>query len=273
VKNKLNFTKRDIIVVLGCVVFLLMNLGAVGSGGRRRAKEMVCLSNLHQWGHIWSMYCQDNDGYFCMESDEVGWPRGNWIIVLRPQWKTRTDILKCPMATKRLPTEESYGGPFRTYVIGIGGLSNQREEGSYGANCWIFNPRPGQTMIQQRPVEWNWKTPNVKGGNNIPVFGDTMLRGGGPFYQNGNPLSERIIPPEYNGQWIMAKNEMMHFCINRHNGAVNHLFMDWSVRKVGLKELWTLKWHREFRVNGFWTKAGGVQPSDWPQWMRNFKEY
>jgi len=66
---------------------------------------------------------------------------------------------------------------------------------------------------------------------------------------------------------------MMHFCIDRHNGSNNHLFMDWSVRKVALKELWTLKWHREFSTHGPWTRAGGVQPSDWPEWMRQFKEY
>jgi hypothetical protein len=49
--------------------------------------------------------------------------------------------------------------------------------------------------------------------------------------------------------------------------------MDWSVRKVGLKELWKLKWHRRFNINGPWTQAGGAQLSDWPQWMRKFKEH
>jgi prepilin-type processing-associated H-X9-DG protein len=62
-------------------------------------------------------------------------------------------------------------------------------------------------------------------------------------------------------------------CINRHDGFVNGLFLDWSVRKVGLKELWTLKWHRDFDTAGPWTKAGGVKPEDWPQWMRRFKDY
>jgi len=66
---------------------------------------------------------------------------------------------------------------------------------------------------------------------------------------------------------------MMHFVINRHDAFVNHLFMDWSVRKVGLKELWMLKWHREYDINGPWTKAGGVVLSDWPEWMRGFKDY
>jgi hypothetical protein len=46
-----------------------------------------------------------------------------------------------------------------------------------------------------------------------------------------------------------------------------------TVRKVGLKELWTLKWHRTFDTANAWTGAGGVQPGDWPEWMRSFKDY
>jgi len=63
------------------------------------------------------------------------------------------------------------------------------------------------------------------------------------------------------------------FYINRHNGSVNGLFLDWSVRKIGLKELWTLKWNKEFNTAGRWTRAGSVQPERWPEWMRNFKDY
>jgi hypothetical protein len=49
--------------------------------------------------------------------------------------------------------------------------------------------------------------------------------------------------------------------------------MDWSVRKIGLKELWTLKWHQNYNTAGLWTTAGGVGREDWPAWMRRFKEY
>ncbi|MHC4462073.1 MAG: hypothetical protein ACYS6W_13180 [Planctomycetota bacterium] len=41
--------------------------------------------------------------------------------------------------------------------------------------------------------------------------------------------------------------------------------MDWSVRKIGLKELWRLKWHRKWDTNG-WS-------GEWPEWMKNFKDY
>ncbi|MHC4354472.1 MAG: hypothetical protein ACYTE3_06020 [Planctomycetota bacterium] len=49
----------------------------------------------------------------------------------------------------------------------------------------------------------------------------------------------------------------------------------WTSRpeRVGLKELWTLKWYSEFDTAGPWTKAGGVQAEDWPRWMRKFKDY
>jgi len=215
------------------------------------------------------MYCQDNDGYFS-SGIGVGWNRGEWIICLRDEYETKTNILRCPMAVKRLPTEQEWGGPFNTYFMPVGGKGSigGGEEISYGGNNWIYHPPAGTTAIQSRPTEWNWRTPNTKGSSNAPILGDAMWRGGGP-YENGT----RGDPPEFQGQWLGYNREMMHFVINRHNGFINHVFMDWSVRKVGLKELWKLKWHKEYNINGPWTTAGGCVSSDWPSWMRSFKEY
>jgi len=61
--------------------------------------------------------------------------------------------------------------------------------------------------------------------------------------------------------------------MDRHQAHTNALFRDGSVRKVGVKELWTLKWHRRFDTAGPWTSAGGVRPGDWPEWMRKFQDY
>jgi len=62
-------------------------------------------------------------------------------------------------------------------------------------------------------------------------------------------------------------------CINRHQGAINVLFLDLSVAEIGLKGLWTLRWYLEFDTQDKWTKMGGVQPGDWPKWMRGFRDY
>ncbi len=80
-------------------------------------------------------------------------------------------------------------------------------------------------------------------------------------------------PPEIKDMAWQSTQHMRRICIDRHGGAINIAFLDWSARKIGLKELWTLKWHRSFDTEGPWTKAGGVRPDNWPDWMRNFKDY
>jgi prepilin-type processing-associated H-X9-DG protein len=87
----------------------------------------------------------------------------------------------------------------------------------------------------------------------------------GAYEADPPPESDAIPTADYERPWKS--------CINRHDGGVNCLFFDGSVRKVGLKELWTLKWHPNYDTAGPWTLAGGVLPSDWPEWMRKFKDY
>ena len=63
-----------------------------------------------------------------------------------------------------------------------------------------------------------------------------------------------LAPPSKEGSIFSFGMEC--FAINRHNGHINGLFLDWSVRKVGIKEPWTLKWHMQFNTANEWTKAG-----------------
>jgi hypothetical protein len=62
VKARFGLTKKDVVVILGCVVFLLMNLGAIGNRGRGRAQQLVCGSQLGKWGKAIFMHSEDNDG-------------------------------------------------------------------------------------------------------------------------------------------------------------------------------------------------------------------
>jgi prepilin-type N-terminal cleavage/methylation domain-containing protein len=276
------FTLIELLVVIAIIALLMAILMPALSRVKRQARSVTCLALLKQWGTIWSMYCDDNNGYF---SNGVirgaGWHRGEWVIGLRYLYRTKTNILQCPSAKKRRPDGSEWGNTYNTYWMPVGGNDSGSlggEEPSFGGSNWIYNPNPGVNAIQGRPADWNWRNKDVAGSNYIPIFADAMWRGGGPCYrtnENGSlsPNFNRITPAQYDGQWIGYGNEMMHFAINRHETGTNVLFMDFTARKVGLKELWKLKWHRKFPINGPWTAAGGVQPSDWPEWMKNFKEY
>ena len=87
-------------------------------------------------------------------------------------------------------------------------------------------------------------------------------------------IADRMLSCESDiADWGSGDSEIKRFCLARHEGTVNVTFFDFSLRKIGVKELWTLKWHRKFNTAGPWTKAGGIRPEDWPEWMRNFKAY
>lgn len=265
------FTLIEILVVVAIIALLCAILMPSLARARRQTKNVMCQANLGEWGKIWALYCQSNrDSFNDGMVEGGGWHRGEWIICLRKLYHTKTDIVRCPQATERRPGV-SYGGPFNTYYMPLGGEGSAGggEEPSYGINDWVSNPAPSVTEIQGRPTAYNWRrTTEAKYPNQVPVFADCMWRGGGPF-----EMGEKGDPPPTDGAWTGYNAEMEHFCINRHDGYVNHLFMDWSVRRVGLKELWKLKWHRNFDIAGRWTRAGGCTPNAWPPWMRKFRNY
>jgi len=258
------FTLIELLVVIAIIALLMSILMPALQRVRKQSKEVVCRSNLRHWGLIWSMYCSENKDKF-MKGGYVSPSPSNqsWVEALRPYY-SNPNIRVCPTATK--PVSES-GGSYGTFTAwGIFGRYNDRswggpevegDYGSYGINEFAYDSLPFVPRVEQY-----WRTVNVKGRNNIPLFLDCVWFD--VWTDDTNP------PPAYYGD---VNGEMKTVCINRHDGYINCLFFDWSTRKVGLKELWTLKWHKSFNTAGPYTLAGGVQAGDWPDWMRSFKEY
>lgn len=63
-KTKITLTKKDCVVVFVCAVFLLMCMGAVGTGSRERARRILCKTNLYQWGVAFKNHKDDNGGQY-----------------------------------------------------------------------------------------------------------------------------------------------------------------------------------------------------------------
>jgi len=143
--------------------------------------------------------------------------------------------------------------------------------GSYGINCNLFAPSMfADSGILAGGSRRELNVYALKQCGAIPVLLDSVR-------PNAWMVKADERPPkrEFSDDWpySLLINDNTDLCINRHKGTMNALFLDWSVRPVGLKELWTLKWHGKFDTAGPWTKAGGVERDDWPLWMRRFRDY
>ncbi len=268
ISKRAGFTLIELLVVISIIALLLAILTPTLMRVKNQAKAVGCQSNLRQWGLAFSMYTEDNDGKFFhyLLFDRTFTP-------LLPYCPDMNDLLLCPMATRIIPKQ----WPLNSWLGGKSAAWSRRRfytiellRGSYGLNGYVCDPWP-ETNPGPISDGWTWRTSHVKGPGNVPVLTDCRYSSVWP--RDYDPPTEYEDPhPPY--KWIdYGGSGMWLVCTDRHNGGINGLFMDWSVRKVGLKELWTLKWHRKFDTANEWTKAGGVRPEDWPEWMRRFKDY
>ena len=262
------FTLIELLVVIAIIALLMAILMPSLARVRKQAQSIACQANLRQWGLAFKFYTDDNNGYFNRREDAL------WMFAMQPYYNDDPDMLLCPTAT-RLMLSSADWGTFKA-------ATNSGFVFSYGINSWTNNNRVDRGG--GRLLEWFWKnvrnntcvapgtrtsTGKLVSANTIPVFGDSTWYDAWPQHID-KPVSH---PDAFGIGNRGTTGEMNHFCIDRHNGFVNLVFMDWSAKRVGLKELWTLKWHRAFDTRGPWTRAGGVLPEDWPQWMIKYKDY
>jgi prepilin-type N-terminal cleavage/methylation domain-containing protein/prepilin-type processing-associated H-X9-DG protein len=249
------FTLIELLIVIAIIALLLSISIPALSKAKKYAQKVICQSNLKQWGIVLDLYTRDNKSQFFKGPLTSSW--NDWVEVLRPYCEGRGSISCCPLATKTL--QEGGQGIFMAWS------DEEGDRGSYGLNAWVCNSDEG--VVFERGSYWNML--DTRSPYSVPVFLDSMQTVGWPEYNSAPPAFEGQLPQE-----PTLAEQMKKFCINRHrNGSVNCLFMDWSVRAVGLKELWKMKWHKNFNINGPYTQAGGMKNEDWPEWMRKFEDY
>ena len=258
------FTLIELLVVISIIALLMAILMPALSRVKKQAQSVACMARLKSWGLIYKLYTDDFAGSF-----PLGWGGSastQWMVSMRSYYNADDEMLLCPTAT-RLVLGGGDSATWKAWTRNIGGYDYI---GSYGNSSWTDNMSADRGS---RLKEWFWKTtqnfPRDMGPSTVPVLGDSTWHDAWPR-DTDTPI-QNLFGFGYGDQG--TSGEMNHFCIDRHNGWTNMTFADWSVRHVGLKELWTLRWHRAFDINGPWTKAGGVTGSDWPQWMRKYKDY
>ena len=266
------FTLIELLVVIAIIALLMSILMPALRKVKEQGKMIKCLGNQKQWNLEAAMFTESNRGQFW--NSDPGTPSywfPRYLDDRLKDWKSNRTWL-CPSATKPVqwadgtvtPNLSIYNawGIFTGDRLGANGIC-----GSYGINGFCLipqGPTPVTTYYGGVPVSEGFQTTDVKGAGNIPWWIEALRFDLWPLD------TERPADNEF-AAW--AGNEIDRCCINRHQGHLTVAFLDWSARKIGVKEVYTLQWHRGFNTRGPWTRAGGVKDEDWPDWIRPFKDY
>lgn len=266
--NKKAFTLIELLVVIAIIALLLSILSPALNKVKEQARVTVCKSNLKQLGMAFETYSVSNNNKSMSTDVYYIWP-----FVIAPYFGLKNysedpetaqqgvmKIIKCPSTKSPEPRETNWGSDRFTWehYQQVPGQNLEDCEGSYGLNCWLAG------MELQAYVDHDWASQEQVTNNELR---DGKARSGSPLLTDScwfetvpmDPeeantyyswYDESIYPDmyrDYTGRNYDDRGMSRH-CIDRHSLAINIVFADGRAEKVGIEDLWKIKWSRTFET-------------------------
>jgi len=264
------FTLIELLVVIAIIAVLLSILMPALSKVKLQAQDAVDKNNQHQFALIWRYYTDDHEGFFPLrgsgseayEDGDVKLKMVRWeqcLIDYMPSLDRQ--IIFCPAATKRVIDGARY--PYAAWTVELADeLGGGTISGSYTVNLWAARPES-----DEEDPEKFYATPATRHASYAPILmcGNWKDCEPEPFDTVWQTQEEMVAEG-----WEPTVNEMKRLCHDRHGDFVNANFMDLSAGKVGLKELWIIKWHKK------WPRTCDHMPpgpgTEWPPWLADLPD-
>ena len=270
------FTLIELLVVIAIIALLLSILVPGLKASKEKAQAVVCQSNLKQWNLLVGFFLTDNKGLFPdsdWNNDGSSDPHGQWWIQPFKQYMQEDNIKILLCRKAQLHPAENYPGDDagskpnefhpqnRTQCWGSRDISpaptaNKWTWASYAPNAWMMDVGQGSWGRDSYLDNFWSKRDNVTSPFNVPLFLDSRWVDVWP------QETDRPDNAEYGGTG--GQGSMPQLCHMRHSKMTNIVFMDGSSRRVDIKDLWGLKWHKKFNSSNPYTQPN----APWPSWMR-----
>ena len=265
--SRRGITLFELLIVVAVIGALAAIITPTLTMARDSAMSAYCKSKLGHLGQAYSSFLDDNNGTFqkgyCLDNcndNSVVRKKDVWFGALDNYFED-ANYLFCPQAD----LAESDGGAYPNMAWTIRDTKQFKEiidsdlnNGSYCLNWWVNSGRGDDLSCR-----YKWKNIYVNNCENVPVLADggdftAAVRSDYSHIPHKEPIDDSLTEREFK-QNCFGINK---FLMKRHNGGVNVLFMDWSVRSESLKDLYSLDWHKEYE------QISEDQATwQWPDWM------